>query len=95
MTVGRVRSSVLVRSVALVIEKLATALDSGLAHHTYTVGLTLAQKLSLIASSWGNTLAHNWATDLRFARFLAVCRMNTPNSAFAKLEEFQKTNELV
>jgi hypothetical protein len=73
VTVRRIRSFVLARSVGFVVKKLVGIFESSVLRRIQTVGFPLARKLSGIAQNWGNESAVRWATDLGFARFLAVC----------------------
>ena len=73
VTVRKVRSFVLARSVAIVVEKLVDTIESNVQRRIRSVGLPLARKLSAIGRKWGNKSAVRWTTDLRFAMFLAVC----------------------
>jgi hypothetical protein len=61
--------------VTAILEKLKRATESNIDRLVRTVGLPLAQKISLIAQKLGNFSAQNWATDTSFACFLAA--MNT------------------
>ena len=72
-TVSRVRSLVLARSLAFVVEKLSDVFGSGVSRQVQAVGFVLARRLGCIAQKWGNVSASCWACDLGFARFLAVC----------------------
>jgi hypothetical protein len=71
--VSRVRSLVLARSLAFVVEKLSGVFGSSIERRIQAVGFPLARRLSDIAQKWGNASAVCWAEDLAFARFLAVC----------------------
>ncbi len=76
VTVRKVRSFVLARSVAVVVKKLVDTVETELQRQIQTIGFPLARKLSRIAQSWGNASAFHWASDLGFARFLAVCAVS-------------------
>jgi hypothetical protein len=39
-------------------------------------GYSSAQKISSIAYVWGNNLAHKWATDEDFVRYLTIVEVN-------------------
>ena len=41
-----------------------------------SMGLPLAQKISVVAVGLGNRLATRWAFDAEFARYLAVAHLN-------------------
>jgi hypothetical protein len=71
--VSRVRSLVLARSLAFVVEKLSGFFGSGVGRQVQAVGFPLARRLSCIAQKWGNASAVCWGCDFGFAVFLAVC----------------------
>jgi hypothetical protein len=71
--VAKVRSVTLARSVAFVVKKLVNVFETSVQRQIQTIGLPLARRLSAIAQNWGNALAVHWASDLGFARFLAIC----------------------
>jgi hypothetical protein len=70
--VDSIKSVMLAKVVSAIMCKLQCALESVVDRLVRTVGLPLAQKISDIAVSWGNTLASMWADDRAFARFLVV-----------------------
>ena len=70
--VDSIKSVTLAKVVTAIMDKLQCALESVVDRLVRTVGLPLAQKVSDIAVSWGNTLASMWADDRAFARFLVV-----------------------
>lgn len=82
----KVRSFILARALAPIIKKLLKALRAGcelmihvLGEVDYwmkVAGRALAEKVAKIAQSWGNRLAHKWAKDEGFIRYLTV--MNLP-----------------
>ena len=74
--VASIKSTKLASVVTAILEKLKLASESIVDRLKRTVGLPLAQKVSLIAQKWGNTSAMDWASDSRFARYLAVMQMN-------------------
>jgi hypothetical protein len=69
--VDNIRSATLATVVTAILDKLTLAMESTVDRLVRTVGMSLAQKVSTIAVSWGNRLAHEWADDRDFARFLA------------------------
>jgi hypothetical protein len=71
--VAKVRSVTLARSLAFVVKKLVDIFETGVQRQIQTIGLPLARRLSRIAQNWGNASAFHWASDLGFARFLAIC----------------------
>jgi hypothetical protein len=75
---GRVRSFTLAKILFSVVKKLEEAFESRVLRVLREVGLPLARKLSLFAQNWGNSFAKNWASDLSFARFLAIMHLNNP-----------------
>ena len=74
--VERVRSSVLARVLASIINKLSQALESRVSALIKSVGYPSALRLSRIAQSWGLESAEAWVSDSEFARFLAVLHLN-------------------
>jgi hypothetical protein len=78
ITVRRVRSPVLARSVMGAVKRLLSSMESKVARQIRTVGYRLAEKLARIAVGWGNRSAVSWRIDCAFARFLAVCSLNVP-----------------
>ena len=77
--VKRIRSILLAKVVANIVEKLLEAMESKVSRLTREVGPALAQKLSGIAQRWGNESAVNWTADPVFTRYLTVMYMNTPS----------------
>jgi hypothetical protein len=76
--VKKIRSFVLNRVLTSIIEKLQASLEGRVAVLMRKVGQPLAQKISLIAQSWGSVSAVRWKSDQSFVKFLAVMYMNTP-----------------
>jgi hypothetical protein len=56
--------------------KLEGHLESRFVRAIREIGFSLALKLSLFAQKWGNKAAKEWASDLGFARYLAVMKLN-------------------
>jgi len=75
--VERVRSSVLARVLASIINKLHRALESKVSALIGSVGFPSALRLSRIAQSWGYESAGKWVGDSEFARFLAILHLNS------------------
>ncbi len=75
---GTVRSSALMRSLRVVVEKLEEAFSNRLSIVVKTVGVPQARRLSLIARKWGYRRAREWASDDGFVRFLGVLSLNNP-----------------
>lgn len=78
--VKRIGSLLLKRVLASIFRKLQTAMENRIAYLATKVGKPLAEKLSLIAQSWGNESAFLWKTEHHFIQFLAVMYHNTPGS---------------
>jgi hypothetical protein len=70
-----VRSTLLAKGILAVIGKLEE-LQSSILKSIRSFGLSLAQKLSLIAQRWGNMSAKTWSNDPFFALFLGVMYSN-------------------
>ncbi|MCW3999799.1 MAG: hypothetical protein NWE93_06135 [Candidatus Bathyarchaeota archaeon] len=81
-TVDRVHSSLLLKILTPLAEKLMKAIGGlqGLMGQLFygmqTYGRPLAQRVSAVASGWGNKNAAKWATDVAFIRYLTVIEMN-------------------
>ncbi|UCH32558.1 MAG: hypothetical protein JSV05_04040 [Candidatus Bathyarchaeota archaeon] len=74
--VKKVRSSGLAKVLNLIVEKLSDALESRVSKMVKLRGRSLAQEVSKVALDWGYKSAKNWASDLNFARFLAIMNLN-------------------
>lgn len=74
--VDTIRSSKLATLVMVIVEKLKVASESIVDRLVRSVGFPLAQKVSVIAVSWGNSSAKQWASDKDLARFMAVTHLN-------------------
>lgn len=77
--VDAVRGRKLAEALLSIVRKLEEALENGISKAVKEVGLPLARKLSLIAQRWGNHGAGGWASDVSFARFLAIMHINSPS----------------
>jgi hypothetical protein len=81
-TVDKVRSALLLKILTPLAGNLLQAIGGvpGLMGQLYfgmkSFGQPLAQKISLLATSWGNKSAAAWANDIAFIRFLTVIDMN-------------------
>jgi hypothetical protein len=81
-TVDKIRSSLLLKLLTALAEKLLHAIGGirgligNLAYEMQNFGQPLAQRISIIATKWGNSLAANWANDEGFIRYLTVFDMN-------------------
>jgi len=76
--VKRIGSLLLKRVLTSVFRKLQTAMENKIAYLAKKVGKPLAEKLSLIAQSWGNASAFLWKTEHNFIRFLAIMYLDNP-----------------
>lgn len=76
--VKRIRSLLLGRMIKRILNKLVNAMKSETVKFVESVGPSLAQKVSDIAVSWGNARAKTWASDRKFARHLAIMKLNVP-----------------
>ena len=70
--VDNIKSAKLAKVLTAILVKLQTTTESMIDRLVRTIGLSLTQKISNIAISWGNHLATSWANDFAFARFLVV-----------------------
>ena len=77
--VNTIKSDKLLKALTAILDKLRRALESPVTTLTRTVGRQLASVLACVACSWSHQSAHLWASDDGFARYLAVCYMNTPS----------------
>jgi len=71
-----IKSNSLLNRLLSVTTKLESILENKLSRATREYGLPQASKLSKLAQSWGNKLAHAWSSDLAFAKFLAALNLN-------------------
>jgi hypothetical protein len=76
--VRKIRSFVLGRILASIVEKLHIRIECGLDVLIHKMGQPLAEKVSRIAHRWGNTSADSWIADRSFAQFLTVMHINDP-----------------
>ena len=70
--VENIRSTTLAKLVTAILDKLKLAMENVVDRLVRVVGVPLAQKISSIAVSWGNSSASLWAEDFGFARYLAI-----------------------
>ena len=70
--VNSIRSTKLAKIVTAILNKLTSSMESTADRLVREVGLPAAQKMSAIATSWGNQSAARWAEDRQFARYLAI-----------------------
>jgi len=83
--VKRIGSPLLKRVLTSILRKLQTVMENKIAYFARKAGRPLAEKLSLIAQSWGNASAFWWKSENNFIRFLTVIQVNTP-SAFKSMK---------
>lgn len=76
--VDEVNSDTLAKELISVLTVLENALENQVSRAVRGVGFQIARKMSLIAQSWGHVSAASWATDLSFAKFLAIMHINNP-----------------
>jgi len=77
--VRKIRSVVLSRILASIIEKLRIRTKGRFAVSFHTWGQPLAERVSRIAHRWGNTSAAKWSADNNFVRFLTIMHINNPS----------------
>ena len=81
-TVEKIRSSLLLRLLTPLTEKLLQAIGGArglmgeLAYRMQSFGYPMSQRISKIAAQWGNRLASKWANDEDFTRYLTVVEIN-------------------
>lgn len=74
----KVRSLSLAKLLAPIVKRLLEAMGGirslvgEITHKMRTVGLSLAQKISRIAQTWGNKSATKWPEDKGFVQYLAI-----------------------
>lgn len=78
--VRKIRSFVLCRILASIVEKLQIRTERNTAVQFHKIGRPLAEKIGRIAHMWGNTSADRWSADVNFARFLAIMHLNDCSS---------------
>ena len=72
----RIRSYTLAGSLLAIATKLQRAFEDKISRATREIGYPLVCNLSLLATKWGHKSAFNWLSDMSFARYLAVMRIN-------------------
>jgi hypothetical protein len=81
-TVDRIQSSLLLKLVTELSEKLLSAIGGvpallgSVSYGMITYGESIAQRVSNIAQVWGNKLAIKWSNDEGFIRYLTVLNVN-------------------
>lgn len=81
-TVDRIQSSLLLKLMAELAEKLLCAIGGipaligNIPYGMINYGLPLAKRISTLAQNWGNQLAKEWANDEGFIRYLTVLDVN-------------------
>jgi len=76
--VETVRSPLLRNVLSSILKKLSVVAESQISCLKNRVGVPLARKLSLVATSWGYGHAENWPRDEGFIQFLTISYMHTP-----------------
>jgi hypothetical protein len=77
--VRKIRSFVLSRILAPIIEKLQIRTQYNITVLFHEIGKPLAEKISRIAQKWGNTSANSWSTNNSLAQFFAIMQINEPS----------------
>jgi hypothetical protein len=73
----KVRSPKLAKAIFCIVNKLERVSENrGFSRIVREAGFALARRLSFLAQKWGNKHARNWASDISFARFLAIMDLN-------------------
>ncbi len=70
--VVNIRSANLAKSIATLTRELENAIKDSFLDPLRTIGLAMAQRVSLTAQKLGNNSANNWEFDISFAIFLAA-----------------------
>jgi lambda repressor-like predicted transcriptional regulator len=76
--VETVRSPLLKNVLKSILKKLSEVAESQISRLKNRIGVPLARKLSLIATSWGYRPAEDWPQDDGFIQFLTISHMHTP-----------------
>jgi len=71
-----IRSRVLMEALMTIVGKLQDALESRVGRQMRSIGVPLAEKISMIALKWGTEAAREWARDTGFIRYLTIMQMN-------------------
>jgi hypothetical protein len=71
-----VHSTSLITRLLSVTNKLNGLFESRISRATREIGFPLACKFSSIAQKWGNKQAKVWATEIGFAKYLAIMKIN-------------------
>jgi hypothetical protein len=62
-----------------IVGKLQDALESRVGRQMRSIGVPLAEKISMIAPKWGTEAAREWARDTGFIRYLTIMKINGQN----------------
>jgi hypothetical protein len=73
---SNVRSFTLAESILTIARKLQELLESKVAHTIRDIGIPMAHKLSTLAQKWGNKSAQEWASNISFAQYLSIMKLN-------------------
>jgi len=76
--VRKIWSPLLNRVLTSITEKLQASLEGRVTALMRKVGHFLAEKIGMIAQSWGYVSASKWKSEHGFIRFLAVMYLNSP-----------------
>jgi hypothetical protein len=71
-----IKSPVLMEALMTIVGKLHDALESGVERQMRSIGIPLAQKISMIALKWGTEAAREWTRDTGFIRYLTIMKIN-------------------
>jgi hypothetical protein len=71
------KNATLIDVLAKIVVKIKDALKSPIADLVNRVGKPLALRLSRIAQGWGNRTAGQWATDVRFWKYLTIANLGS------------------
>ena len=71
-----IRSARLAKSILTIADKLEGFLKTSFKRTVREIGLPIAHKQSFFAQAWGNKNASEWASDMSFARYWAIMKIN-------------------
>jgi len=75
--VEKVRSTVLVGTIATIIDKILQCLEEGFMTRAERVGREIVEGVCAVGRRWGNAACSAWRCDECFLRFLGVNALNT------------------
>ena len=76
------RSMTLIKALAKIVVKIKYTVKNQQSNLVRKVGGPIALRLSMIAIKWGYALANEWATDLKFAKFLMILEIDRRSGGF-------------